>query len=122
MSTETRSTDFAVNTKKLERATVVELTGEFDIAEVPLAIVELRKALTPESGMVILDVRDLSYIDSAGLAVLASTRAALKQEGRAMVAVGCHGIFEKVLRLTQLDRDIPCFSAVEEAIAFADAA
>lgn len=101
---------------------MVELHGEFDIAEVPLAIIELRKALTPEAGVVILDVRELTYIDSAGLALLASTRAALKQDGRAMVAVGCHGIFEKVLRLTQLDRDIPCFGAVEEAIAYADAA
>ena len=116
MSTNTQPSDFAVHTQKLDNATVVELQGEFDIAEVPQAIIELRKALTPDAGLIILDVRELTYIDSAGLAVVASTRAALKQSGRGMVAVGCHGIFEKVLHMTQLDRDIPCFGSVEDAV------
>ncbi|MDO8586396.1 MAG: STAS domain-containing protein [Armatimonadota bacterium] len=116
MSTGTQSSDFAIRTEKLDNATVVALTGELDIAETPNLIVELRHVLARDRGPVILDVRELTYIDSSALAVIASTRAALRREKRNMAAVGCHGIFEKILHITQLDREVACFASVEDAI------
>jgi len=116
MSTNVQPTDFAMRTEKAEGATVVVLTGEFDIAAVPSAIKELRALVTHGKGPVLLDVRGLTYIDSSGLGVIASTRAALVQDGRNLFPVGSHGIFQKALRLTQLDRELVCFPTMEDAL------
>jgi len=58
----------------------------------------------------------LDYVDSSGLGVLASTAGALKRTGRRLVAFGCHGIFQRVLQLSQLDRELACFATLEEAL------
>jgi len=116
MSTETQPSEFAVHTEKLDDTTLVVLTGELDIAEVPRLIPELRRVMTRHTGPVVFDVRKLAYIDSAGLSVVATTAIKLREQGRGVVALGCHGIVEKTLRVTQLDRELECFATVEEAL------
>jgi len=118
-NTDTPSSDFTVRAEKLERAVVVSLAGEMDTAVVPHAINELRAVTDNEEGPVVLDVRGLTYIDTSGLGILDSIRAKLARQGRPLVAVGCHGVFEKTLRMARLHEDIPCFTSVEEAVAYA---
>jgi len=116
MSTETQPSEFTVHTEKLDEATLVVFAGELDIAEVPRLILELRRVMTHETGPVVFDVRNLAYIDSAGLSVVATTAVKLREQGRGVVALGCHGILEKILRVTQLNRELECFATVEEAL------
>ena len=116
MSANAQSFDFTTATQELDGATLVTLTGELDIAAAPALITELREVISHGGGPVILDARDLTYVDSSGLAVIASTRAALKKAGRALMAFGCHGIFQRALHLSHLDREMACFSTLDEAL------
>lgn len=107
---------FSVTKRQLESATVVSLSGELDIQCVPNLLVELRDVVSRRQGSVIMDVRELDYIDSAGLGVIASTYQSLSKSKRTFLAVGGHGLFERVMRLTQLDRQLPCLPSLEDAL------
>ena len=113
---ESESPGFEIRTESLGDATVVVLSGEMDIVEAPPVILRLRELLARGKGPVILDVHDLTYIDSVGLSVLLSTSTHLQREGRTLSAVGSHGIFKRILHVSQMDRQIPCYSTVEEAL------
>ena len=119
MSANAQSFDFTSAKQELNGATLVTLTGELDIAAAPALITELREVISRGRGPVILDVRELTYVDSSGLAVIASTVNALKKAGRALMAFGCHGIFQRALHLSRLDREVACFSTLDEALSHA---
>lgn len=116
MSTETQPSEFAVHTEKLDEASLVVLSGELDIAEAPRLILELRRVMTQHTGPVVFDVRKLTYIDSSGLSVVATTAVKLREQKRGVAAVGCHGILEKTLQITHLNRELECFPTIEEAL------
>ena len=122
MSANAQSCEFTVSKEELDGAILLVLSGELDIAAAPGFITDLRDVISQGKGPVILDVRDLDYVDSSGLGVLASTAGALKKAGRALVAFGCHGIFLRALQLSKLDRELGCFATLDEALQHASAA
>jgi anti-sigma B factor antagonist len=68
-----------------ERGAAITLTGELDMATAP----ELNDVLAPlvDDGPeeVVLDLAELSFIDSSGLAVLVTAQNALQEKGRRLV-------------------------------------
>lgn len=60
-----------------ERRTVVELQGEMDLATAD----EVRRALAAQHGPVLVDLRELSFIDVAGLRVLLEADARSRSDG-----------------------------------------
>ncbi|MEK8130924.1 STAS domain-containing protein [Paenibacillus filicis] len=67
-----KSTMFHVRTTKTEQAVIVHLQGELDLSKVS----ELRSALDPfiadTTRSLILNLKDLQYIDSTGIGVIVS--------------------------------------------------
>jgi anti-sigma B factor antagonist len=98
---------------------VMYLVGECDIGTVPALTQELRRALA-ESKHVVLDVHLLTYIDSTGIAAIASAQESLAQSKRQLRIVGAHGILDRIIRLMKLDGQIPMDDSVDEALAAVD--
>lgn len=96
---------------------IVTAAGEIDIS----TVTPLRERLfeAAASGVpLVVDLEQVSFIDSVGLAVLVGAgKRAAAHGGTVQVACALPKIRELV-RLTQLDRRIPLFHTLDEALAF----
>jgi anti-sigma B factor antagonist len=96
---------------------IVTAAGEIDIS----TVIPLRERLfeVAASGVpLVVDLEQVSFIDSVGLAVLVGAgKRAAAHGGTLQVACALPKIRELV-RLTQLDRRIPLFHTLDEALAF----
>lgn len=99
------------------RIGIIEAAGEIDMASVSLLAKALNDAVESGYGDVVLDAQKLTYIDSAGLRTLLSTSQQLASQGRKFAIAGCHGIFYKLMKISQLDRLISMYPSVEEVVA-----
>ncbi len=66
--------DFSVRTEQRGTAAVVIPSGELDIATAPALEHELDRAFETDSARVVLDLRELEFIDSSGLRTLLIAR------------------------------------------------
>ena len=85
---------------------VVRMVGELDMATAPKLRETVIKLLQPSLGIgvVILDLSEVSFVDSTGLGVLAGSRQRIEREGGALVLRGPRPNTVKVLEVTGLDR------------------
>ena len=86
--------------------TVVELSSELDLATVPALQRVLDKA-DPDSGPVILDLREHDFMDCAGAHLLMDTDRRLRETGRSLLLVVVErGPIDRLLSLLGLSHDL----------------
>jgi anti-sigma B factor antagonist len=94
----------AMTTERLEGQTRIALTGELDIASAPEFEENLTQVEADTPGILVLDFRQLAFIDSTGLrAVIAADERARSAERRLVIVKGTAAV-ERVLSVTQLDK------------------
>lgn len=81
--------------------TLICVTGELDLATAPELRETLRAATTASPGQVTVDLRDVSFLDAAGLDVLIDTHQRLEDAG-GHLQIRCTN--ERVLRVIRLMR------------------
>lgn len=110
-----RNTSMKIITDSDSQGCVLKLAGEIDLCCVP----ELRAALEGEaamhSAMLIVDLSDVSFIDSSGLSALIACWRKMREQGRKLAVVGAQGEVLEVFRLTRLDDLIALYPSKEEA-------
>lgn len=87
-----------IEIKKTAEETVLEVTGRLDTITAP----SLEKTISEDVGDVnnlILDLKGLEYISSAGLRVLLSAQKRIQQKGTMKLKNVCEGVME-VLEMT----------------------
>jgi len=90
-----------VETVELGAETVIVLKGEFDLTGVELFTAAVAQ-VTPAEALV-LDMRDLSFLDSSGLACLVDVYRRAQSEGWSLVLTSPQRAVTTILRLTGLD-------------------
>jgi len=85
---------------ELESAERIVLRGGFDAAQEERA----RQLLDQLTGSCTLDLRELSYISSAGLGVLVALHLRLSKRGEAVTLVNVSAHVRELLRLSGLDQ------------------
>lgn len=95
-----------------ERTTFVRLSGELDMATAPALQEALHAAQHAETSHVIVDLRQLTFLDSFGLRILAAADIA-GRDGHVKVSFiggsdSVHGVFE----LTEMDKRVDCDAPV----------
>lgn len=90
---------------------VVALSGEIDIVTAPAARNLLAEAASEAVTGIIVDLGGVTFLDAAGLGVLAGASGAVRHlpDGFRLVAVPARVL--RLLRLTGLDRHLPAFPA-----------
>ena len=78
--------NFSVTRRRTRDAVVVVPVGEIDLATVALLQAEL-DAAAGESNRLVLDLRDISFMDSAGLRLVLQCSRALEEAGGALTVV-----------------------------------
>jgi anti-sigma B factor antagonist len=76
------SAHFAVKGVRQSFAAVLELHGELDLAVKEELVAEYRTLLAEDPAVVVVDLRDLSFMDAAGLGALTRIRTECRQQGR----------------------------------------
>ncbi|MHA3772371.1 STAS domain-containing protein [Verrucomicrobiota bacterium sgz303538] len=93
----------------------IKLAGEIDLCSVP----QLRDALDSKVSQgrpaLILDLTEVTFMDSSGLSVIISFWRQMQEHGGKLVIVGATGEVLEVFRLTNLDQYIPLFATDDEA-------
>ncbi len=109
--------NFAVATEERAGIPVVRAFGEIDVASAPILREQLEAALEGGASTVIVDLLDVTFLDSTGLGVLVGAMSGCQgRNGTLRLVVGERRIL-KVLEITGLRAVFPLFSTLEEALA-----
>ena len=117
-SAESKPVAFAVIRRELdEHAGVLSVEGELDLASAPSLKWALTDILDAGHDQVVVDLRQVSFIDSTALGVLVGVRKNLTPGAR--LAVVCtHPDVLNIFELTGLDATFDIFSDFNDALAF----
>lgn len=91
-------------------ASQVKVAGELDLASAPQLTAMLRDALR-DTRLVVLDLSDLTFLDSAGAHAIVNASIAARQDGRQLLVAHATDRIERVFALTSssasLERFVP---------------
>ena len=92
-----------ISARRLDKTTILDISGDIDLAHSPevrkMVLVEFREKRTPR---VILNLRDVNYIDSSGVASLVEGLKASRDVGSRLILFGLSPIAHEVLQLSRL--------------------
>jgi anti-sigma B factor antagonist len=103
---------FSSTPGKSDSTTILKLSGPVTLTTMFPLQAELR-SLTPQ--VLILDLTDVPYIDSAGIGLLPSYFISAQAEGRTLLLAGLNHRVEAILGHTKIDTMIQTFPTVEAA-------
>lgn len=101
------------------RGTVLRVGGEVDVVSVSELRDCLHQVIQAGSRQVVVDLRQVRFIDSVGLGVLLATHRRLHGlgEGALLQLVCADGLARQILHVTGLDRVLPLHDTVAQALA-----
>jgi anti-sigma B factor antagonist len=101
-----------VRTAKQGDAHVISLCGELDLANASTAETELRTLLESDGAPVVIDMRELEFIDSTGIALLVAALGKNNgEEARVRFVPSASPAVARVLELTGLAERLPLAEA-----------
>jgi anti-sigma B factor antagonist len=82
---------------------VVEVSGEVDMATAPELRARLLDAIAEGDGVIVVDLAQVDFMDSSGFAVLVTASQRLRSGGRDLVVRGARAAVLSAMRMTRLD-------------------
>jgi anti-anti-sigma factor len=92
--------DFRVETHTTGRVTTLTLSGELDLLSSPALEQELERVNSADSDVILLDLRELEFMDSTGLHVLIKAHQREQDAGRSLVLTKGSEQVQRLLDLT----------------------
>jgi len=94
---------------------VIALGGELDMASAPLLQKAIESEELADNGMVVLDLKDLQFIDSTGLRVILAARKLCTERGQELAVTHSSQQVERLLSVTGVAEHLRTIGAPEEA-------
>ena len=92
-----------ISTRRLDKTAILDISGDIDLAHSTevrrMVLLEFRENRTPK---VILNLRNVNYIDSSGVASLVEGLKASRDVGSRLILFGLSPIAHEVLQLSRL--------------------
>jgi anti-anti-sigma factor len=109
---------FAIEVSRADgqEADVVAIRGELDFGEAAELSRTLDRLRLGGSRFIVLDLRDLSFIDSSGINVLVVTARALTAEGGELIAAAARQHVQRVFDIVRLSEFVPVEDDLEAAL------
>ena len=98
-------------------AYVLQLSGAFDFKARTVFQDAIKKGQDSGGKRIVLDFQDVSFIDSSALGLLNLAAVALKKEDIELRMVNPKDTVLKILVLVNIQKTVPIFSNMEEALA-----
>jgi anti-sigma B factor antagonist len=99
------------------RATVVSLSGELDLSTVPRLQTCLQEHQRAGAAAVILDLSQVTFIDSSGIGALIRAFKDSENGRRLLTVIAADTQVERVLQLSGIDKALPLFGDRAAALA-----
>ena len=101
--------------ERAAEAVLITLAGEFDLSCEEGFHAELDRVSAWRPSAVIVDLHEVTFIDSRALSMLLSLDRASRQEGFALTLVRAQGQVQRALTITGLDRLLPLDRTLQAA-------
>ena len=112
-----------INEKESSGVTILTLSGRVTLGEESSQLrAKLKDLLATGKTRVVLDLADVSYIDSAGLGTLVSGYTSARSQGAGMKLANLTKKFDEQLHITKLVTVFEVHNSVEEAVKSFEAA
>jgi anti-sigma B factor antagonist len=108
--------DFRVDVRTEGRASIIAVSGELDLATSPSLEAEFERFSGTPSELLVLDLRQLEFMDSTGLSVIVKTHQRLAENGRALYVVRGPQQVQRLLDLTGVAERIQLADTPEEIL------
>jgi len=106
-----------IKERVVESVSILDLSGKIVLGEGDMQIKErIRDLLSDGQRKILLNLGDVSYIDSAGLGALISTYATVKREGGQLKLVNLTKRVQDLLAITKLITVFDTFDTEKEAL------
>ena len=115
IATEVQS-NFNVETRDGTQAVVIEVRGELDLASSPALEQELERGAASKAEVVIVDLRDLEFMDSTGLSVLVRAHQRASDNGQRFGVVRGPQQVQRLLSLTGVADRLTLADSPEELL------
>jgi len=106
---------FELSDAGLRDAPGVAVRGEVDLAAAEALEAGLEAAIRESAGALVVDLSEVTFIDSSGLQVLLRARALLGREDRALAVVCPFGAVRRVFELSGVSELFALFATREQA-------
>jgi anti-anti-sigma factor len=108
-----------ISIRKSDDVTIVDLRGSSTLndGESELLSSHLKKLLASGMHRLLLNLRELTYVDSSGIGILVATYASLRRQGGDLKLLSPTDRVRKVLTLFRLQNIIPSFEDEAQALA-----
>jgi anti-sigma B factor antagonist len=106
-----------ISVRRLDKTTILDISGDIDLAHSTevrrVVLLEFRENRTPR---VILNLRDVRYIDSSGVASLVEGLKASRDVGSRLILFGLSPIAHEVLQLSRLLQIFEIYDTEDKAL------
>jgi anti-anti-sigma factor len=92
---------------------VVTITGEFSCRFIPDIREEFQHIHIEINDVLLLDVSNMTAIDSSGVGLLVFIFKRIKPRNQRMVLLGLNGQPKRVIKMAHIDQTIDCFDSLE---------
>ena len=106
---------FSIESAPLRGAPGVRVRGEVDLGTAPSLTTALDTSIRGSRGAFVIDLGDVTFLDSSGVNVLLRARASLGREDRDLVIVCPSGAPRRIFELTGIADLFALFDSREEA-------
>jgi anti-anti-sigma factor len=107
---------FQLEVRSEDRAAVIAVSGELDLASAPELEEELQRVAANGAELVILDLRELQFIDSTGLGLLIKAHRQAESMGRKFAIVRGQSQVQRLLGLTGIEERLTLVDSPEELL------
>ena len=105
---------FRLEVRSQGRAIVIAVRGELDLASSPALQEELDRVSASDAEMLIIDLRELDFMDSTGLSVLVRAHQRAEEQGRRLAMVKGPQQVQRLLSLTGVSDRLTVVDTPEE--------
>ena len=91
---------FRVEVRNADATTVISVSGELDLASSPALEEELERVAQSGAQLVVVDLRNLEFMDSTGLSVLVRAHQRAEEDGRRLGLINGSQQVQRLLTLT----------------------
>jgi anti-sigma B factor antagonist len=104
-------------TRRLDKTAIFDISGDIDLAHSGdvrrVVLLEFRETRTPK---VLLNMREVNYIDSSGVASLVEGLKASRDVGSRLILFALSPIVQEVLQLSRLMKVFEIYDSEEKAL------
>ncbi len=108
--------DYQIDHDPIERGHLVVASGELDISATPRLSTVLALGSASRGGRLVLDLSDVSFIDSTALGTILQAAAQLDEAGTSLAVVAPDGPVRRLLEMTNLTQRVRLFGTREAAL------